>query len=88
MLQYQSNSIVVVPPMQAVWLSQDNQQGRFCLSFDVKTDTDACVLFKPEPGSKRWQARARRGGRSAVGSPTTRCARSRPGTSCCHREVT
>lgn len=50
--------VLVVAPMEAVWLTGSElqlQDGRGCLSFEVKGDTDATVLLKQQSGSRRWQ---------------------------------
>ncbi|KAL4859062.1 BTB/POZ domain-containing protein [Chlorella vulgaris] len=67
---WSSGNVLVVPPLEAVWLTGSElqlQEGRGCLSFEVKADNDATVLLKQQSGSRRWQhLTAKGGGRGAA----------------------
>ncbi|KAL3139743.1 hypothetical protein ABBQ38_004048 [Trebouxia sp. C0009 RCD-2024] len=58
MLRVSSSNVLVVPPWECAWLSDEQLQlkdGAGCVCFDVKGENDATVILKASPGSKRWQ---------------------------------
>ncbi|DBB07891.1 TPA: hypothetical protein ACH3X3_009285 [Trebouxia sp. C0006] len=56
MLRVNSSNVLVVPPWECAWLSDEQLQlrdGAGCICFDVRGENDATVILKPTPGSKR-----------------------------------
>ncbi|CAL8466648.1 g6184 [Coccomyxa elongata] len=74
LLRVNSNNELVVPPFECAWLSDETlqlEEEAGCIAFEVKGETDAAVIFKPTPGSKRWQHIAREGSNAEAQQLTT-----------------
>jgi len=65
--------LVVVPPLQAVWLSKDFVEESRCVSFEAKASSDVTVIFKAVPGSRRYQVRMGVSSRSPPTAPVSPC---------------
>lgn len=58
MLRVNSSSVLIVPPFECAWLGGEDfhlKDEAGCLAFEVKSENDLTVIFKPTAGSKRWQ---------------------------------
>ncbi|KAK9794943.1 hypothetical protein WJX73_004115 [Symbiochloris irregularis] len=58
MLRINSDNVLVVPPFEAAWLTDERFQlhhGNGCVEFEVRGQNDASIIFKSSPGGRRWQ---------------------------------